>query len=38
MFVDEIEDLSIAEGPWQSAHNFSHDSNCFDVLKIALDP
>jgi len=37
MFIDEIEDLSITEGPWQSALNFSHDSNCFDVLEIALE-
>ena len=37
MFIDEIEDLSITDGPWQTAHNFSHDSSCFDVLEIALD-
>ncbi|MGI8684820.1 MAG: hypothetical protein ACR2MO_06990 [Acidimicrobiales bacterium] len=37
MFIDEIEELSIADGPWQTARNFSHDSNCFDDLEIALD-
>ena len=37
MFIDEIEDLSVTEGPWQTAPNFSHDSNCFDVLEIALE-
>lgn len=37
MFIDEIEDLSIADGPWKTAPNFSHDSNCFDILEIVLD-
>lgn len=38
MFIDEIEEVSIADGPWQTAGNFSHDSNCFDDLEIGLNP
>lgn len=38
MFIDEIENLVIADGPWRTAPNFSHDSNCFDDLEVALDP
>jgi Uma2 family endonuclease len=37
MFVDEIEDAVIADGPWRSADNYSPASNCIDVLEIALD-
>ena len=37
MFIDEIEDLTITDTPWQTAANFSHGSNCFDVVEIALD-
>jgi hypothetical protein len=36
MFVDEIEDAVIADGPWRSADNYSPVSNCIDVLEIAL--
>jgi hypothetical protein len=37
MFVDEIEDVTINDGPWQTADNYSlHNSNCIDQLVIAV--
>ena len=36
MFVDEIEGPVIADGPWQTAGNYSRASNCFDDLEVAL--
>lgn len=38
MFIDEIEDLTLTHHPWQTAHNFSLHTNCFDHLTIAIDP
>jgi len=36
LFVDEIDDPVIEDGPWRSADNYSHQSNCIDELAIAL--
>jgi hypothetical protein len=36
MFVDEIEDPMITDHDWQTAANFSLDSNCIDTLDIAV--
>ncbi|MGH2671290.1 MAG: WYL domain-containing protein [bacterium] len=36
MFVDEIEDAMITDGPWKTADNYSHDSNCIDELEIEV--
>ena len=36
MFVDEIEDPVIADGPWETADNYSPDSNCIDDLEISV--
>jgi hypothetical protein len=36
MFVDEIEDLTVTDDPWETAKNYSHDSNCIDELEIAV--
>jgi hypothetical protein len=39
MFVDEIEDPTITDGPWQTADNYSQNSNCIDDLEIDVtDP
>jgi hypothetical protein len=38
MFVDEIEGPMITDHDWQTATNFSLDSNCIDTLDIAVDP
>jgi len=35
--VDEIDDLVIDDGPWRSADNYSHQSNCIDELEVTLD-
>lgn len=37
MFVDEIEDPTITDGPWETAENHSHNSNCIDELELAVD-
>jgi len=36
MFIDEIDVAVIAEGPWQSSHNYSSRSNCFDLVEVAI--
>lgn len=36
MFVDEIEDVLITDGAWESAANYSQDSTCFGDLEIAV--
>ncbi|MGH9009911.1 MAG: hypothetical protein ACRDYF_08720 [Acidimicrobiia bacterium] len=38
MFIDEVEDAIIAEGPWawETADNYSQTSNCIDDLEIAI--
>ena len=36
MFVDELVDVRVADGPWQSAANYSPTSNCFDQVEVAL--
>jgi predicted DNA-binding transcriptional regulator YafY len=36
MFVDEIDDAMITDGPWKTADNYSHDSNCIDDLEIEV--
>ncbi len=36
MFVDEIDCLVIEDGHWQTADNYSLQSNCIDELEIAL--
>ncbi len=38
MFIDELEDPVIADGPWQTAGNYSPTSNCFDRVEMAVDP
>lgn len=37
MFVDEVEDPVITEHTWQTAINYSPDTNCIDELEIALN-
>jgi len=29
-------DVRVADGPWQSAANYSPTSNCFDQVEVAL--
>lgn len=36
MFVDEIEDPTLTDDPWQTAGNYSQDSNGIDELEIAI--
>ncbi len=36
MFVDEIENPVISDDPWETADNYSPNSNCIDKLKIAI--
>lgn len=36
MFVDEIDDAQIDDGPWRTADNYSHQSNCIDELEVAI--
>ncbi len=37
LFVDEIEDPTITDGPWQTAANRSLDSNGIDELELHID-
>lgn len=38
LFVDEIEDPVITDGPWETADNYSADScNCIDELEAAVE-
>lgn len=37
MFVDEIEDPILTSGDWETADNYSHQSNCIDQLEVAVD-
>ncbi len=37
MFVDEIDQPRITDEPWETAHNYSHDTNAIDDLEIAID-
>jgi len=34
MFIDDIEEPTIIDGPWRTAPNYSRDSNCIDELEI----
>lgn len=36
MFVDEVEAADIIDVPWETAANYSLDTNCFDSLDIAV--
>ena|ERR1700730_4583149 len=37
LFVDEIEDPVLNDGPWQSAPNYSSSANGIDDVEIAID-
>lgn len=38
MFIDEIDTAAILpDQPWQTAGNYSHNSNCFAVIELAID-
>ena len=37
MFIDELEDAMITDGPWETANNYSHGSNCIDGLEIEIE-
>jgi len=37
MFIDELEDAMITDGPWETADNYSHGSNCIDELEIEIE-
>jgi hypothetical protein len=37
MFVDEIEDPVLKDGPWQSAPNYSPSTSGIDDVEIAID-
>ncbi len=37
MFVDEIEDGRLTDGPWRTADNHSTNSNCFDYIEKQVD-
>ena len=37
MFVDEIEAPEITDDPWQTADNYSPDTNCIDKLEIDVN-
>jgi hypothetical protein len=36
MFVDEVEDPVITDHSWQTALNYSPETNCIDQLEIAV--
>ncbi len=36
MFIDEIEHLTIVDGPWHSAENHSATSNGIDELELSI--
>jgi hypothetical protein len=37
LFIDEIYDITIAwTQPWQTANNYSADSNCVDQIALAI--
>jgi hypothetical protein len=36
MFVDEIEDAVVIEGSWETAENFSANTNCVEVVEVAV--
>lgn len=38
LFIDQIHDPTIIDGPWQSADNYTHHHNGIDELAIAIDP
>ena len=38
LFVDEIRDVVITDGPWESAENYTGQANCIDDLAIAVRP
>ena len=38
MFVDEIQDPVIIEGPWRTAGNYSHGANGIDDVEIEVPP
>ena len=37
MFVDEIEQPTITDEPWETAQNYSHTTNAIDDPEIAVD-
>ncbi|MEA2589578.1 MAG: hypothetical protein QOH66_2505, partial [Actinomycetota bacterium] len=37
MFVDEVEDPVLKDGPWQSAPNYSPSTSGIDEVEIAID-
>jgi hypothetical protein len=37
LFLDEIEDASIADERWQTASNYNPDSSFFDSIIVAVD-
>lgn len=38
LYVDEIETATIlTDQPWETADNYSHNSNCFAVIELAID-
>jgi hypothetical protein len=37
MFVDEIEEaVIITDQPWETAPNYSHNTNCIDEMELAI--
>lgn len=38
LFIDEIEDPTILDGPWQTADNYTHHPLGIDVIHVAIDP
>jgi hypothetical protein len=39
LFIDQIEELCITDGKWETADNYSYSrSNCIDELSIAVVP
>jgi len=39
MFIDEIEHATITDDPWQTADNYSPDTNAIDevIISVATD-
>jgi hypothetical protein len=38
MFVDEIQDPVIIDGPWQTADNYRHGANSIEDVEIEILP
>jgi hypothetical protein len=37
LFIDEIEHPAITDEPWQTADNYTPQSNCIDELALAIE-